>query len=301
MRCLENPGLFALHTVFIREHNRQCDELKVSLQTNDDYTLYNEARRWIIAYIQSFTLNTYFPATLGTTITTAYHNFNETLDPSISLFFSAVAYGWAPTTADSVQLRLDTSYNSIQEGNLVLLYSFYKPQLWEREGMDVLLRGLVLQRHRKVGLTRINDYRNALFGGITVDPVATLIQRSRDLGMPLYNDARAHLGLPRATKFSDISSNPNITKALEAVYGDIDKVEAFVGGLAEDHVPNGAVGILFAQSIISQFLRLRDADRFFWRNAGFGQGLNNLLQTRLADIVIRNSHIAYLPCEAFNF
>ena len=192
---------------------------------------------------------------------------------------------------NSVILREDAQFNVIDEGNIVLLYSFYKPQVWEREGLDNILRGLVFQRHRKIGLTRVNgteyfshfahcdlDYRNALFGGLSLDPGAEDIQRSRDHGMPLYNEARAHYGLPLgnifsrvgflfsvATKFSDISSNPKISAALEAVYGDVNRVEAFVGGLAEDHIPKGAVGVLFAQSIARQVVRLRDGGMNFLR------------------------------------
>lgn len=50
-------------------------------------------------------------------------------------------------------------------------------------------------------LTRV-DVRNTLFGMPSqggIDLAAFDIQRSRDLGVPLYNDAREYFGLGRST------------------------------------------------------------------------------------------------------
>jgi hypothetical protein len=45
-------------------------------------------------------------------------------------------------------------------------------------------------------------------------------------------------------------------------------MDAFVGGLAEDHVENGAVGELFATIICDQFHRLKNGDRHWYENKG---------------------------------
>lgn len=37
----------------------------------------------------------------------------------------------------------------------------------------------------------------------------------------------------RVTSFSDISSKPAVQQALEAVYGNVSRVDAIIGGLAE--------------------------------------------------------------------
>lgn len=49
---------------------------------------------------------------------------------------------------------------------------------------------------------------------------------------------------------------------IEEVYGDIDKVESFVGGLGEDHMPGSAVGEFFWTIIREQYLRSRDGGEY---------------------------------------
>lgn len=39
-RCNEHPGVMALHVLFLREHNRLCDELQGQHPDWDDETLY---------------------------------------------------------------------------------------------------------------------------------------------------------------------------------------------------------------------------------------------------------------------
>ncbi len=50
------------------------------------------------------------------------------------------------------------------------------------------------------------------------------------------------------------------------VYGDIDNVDLFVGGLAESPLPNSKVGATFACIIAKTFTALRDGDRFFYES-----------------------------------
>ena len=50
-------------------------------------------------------------------------------------------------------------------------------------------------------------------------------------------------------------------------YGDnVDNIDAWVGGLAEDHVPLGMVGELFATIIGNQFRRSMLGDPMFYLN-----------------------------------
>ena len=54
VRANEQPGLTALHTLFLREHNRYCDQLKRNGYRNDE-RIYQRARKWVGALIQSIT------------------------------------------------------------------------------------------------------------------------------------------------------------------------------------------------------------------------------------------------------
>jgi hypothetical protein len=53
---------------------------------------------------------------------------------------------------------------------------------------------------------------------------------------------------------------------LKAVYGTVDKVDAFAGMISEKHVPGTEFGELQLAIWTKQFRALRDGDRFFYRN-----------------------------------
>lgn len=64
-RVNQNTGVTVLQVLMLREHNRVCDEL---LQLNphwDDETIYQEARRVVVAEVQRITYHAYLPVILG--------------------------------------------------------------------------------------------------------------------------------------------------------------------------------------------------------------------------------------------
>ena len=64
-RCHEVSGIGALYAALLREHNRVATELAELNQHWDDETLFQEARRIIIAQIQHITYNEFLPTLLG--------------------------------------------------------------------------------------------------------------------------------------------------------------------------------------------------------------------------------------------
>ncbi len=78
------------------------------------------------------------------------------------------------------------------------------------------------------------------------------------------------------------------------------KVDAWIGGLAEDHIPGGMVGETFAAVLIDQFTRLRDGDRFWGQGLGFSEEeADHLWSTRLSDIIVRNSAVDDIQTDVF--
>ena len=84
--------------------------------------------------------------------------------------------------------------------------------------------------------------------------------RSRDHAIPLYNDAREAMGLSRAIEWSDITNNTEVLQRLVDTYDNINDVEAFFGGLAEDHYKGSDFGELFYKSFYDQ---VRKCERIF--------------------------------------
>jgi hypothetical protein len=82
---------------------------------------------------------------------------------------------------------------------------------------------------------------------------------------------RRLFGLAPATSFHNITPDATLAATLEQLYGgQINNVDAYVGGLAEPHFGNAHVGQLFYTSIFDQFQRLRDGDWYFFKNADNG-------------------------------
>jgi hypothetical protein len=127
------------------------------------------------------------------------------------------------------------------------------------------------------------------------------IQRGRDHGLADYNTVRAAYGLPKVTSFSQITADKTVQDSLAATYGSVDKLDLWVAGLAEKHLPGSSLGETFTRIIVDQFSRLRDGDRFWYQNALPAHAIREIQKTTLADIVRRNTQVTSLQGDVFFF
>ncbi|CAG8540148.1 15379_t:CDS:10 [Funneliformis mosseae] len=258
-------------TIFLREHNRLCDDLfKIHGNNWDDEKYFQEARRWVIAFIQRITYYEYLGTALGSNLP-PYKGYNPDLRPIIDTFFASVTFRYAHS-------EISDFYNMVNErGDLLSVLSLH----------DIKMNGLLTT----YGVPTI-ALSLALQIPIYVDIAALDLVRGRDHGIPSYNDARVAFGLSKKLTWAEISSDPEVQKKLEETYGTIDRVEAFMGGLAEDHVNGGNYGELFSKSFVESWSKIRDSDRFWYENkdAGFSKDELSIIQkTTLLQIFERNT------------
>ena len=155
----------------------------------------------------------------------------------------------------------------------------------------------------------INEVRNLLFNevvpgvGFGQDLIALDIERGRDNGIGSYNQVRVALGLPAVTSFAQITSNVQVQHELQEAYGNVNNIDAFEGGLAENLVPGSTVGPLFQKIMVDQFTNLRDGDRFFYLNEQFSPSEEAILRQgdTLAKVIKANTGITNLPSNVFTF
>lgn len=92
-RVNTHPQLAVIHTIWHREHNRIADKLAELNPNWSDETLFQEARRIVIAEIQHITYKEWLPILLGKRYTRAVglvvgnsysRNYNSEDDPAIS-------------------------------------------------------------------------------------------------------------------------------------------------------------------------------------------------------------------------
>ena len=254
------------------------------------------------ALLQSVTYNEFLPALLGADALDAYAGYDASVNAGISNIFSTAAYRLGHSLLSSELQRVDADGNVAEEGSLSLQAAFFRPGEVEEHGIDSLLQGAATQLAQELDTQVIDDVRNFLFGppGAGGFDLASLnIQRGRDHGLPDYNQARIDLGLEPVTSFADLTSDEQLAAALEEVYGDINEVDIWVGGLAEDHVPGSSVGETFRTILVDQFTRLRDGDRYWYENVLTGSELEEVSNTRLSDVIERNSGVANLQENVF--
>ena len=302
-RACENPALLAIHTLFLREHNRLAAAYVAANPTAGDDAIYLAARAQNVAQLQRVVYKEYLPA-LGVSLP-PYAGYKPAVDPRVDNFFATVAHKfWHGALTGLVERNDDASVES-PSGHLLLLRAFFSPSRALSAGVDPVLRGLA-EHWSNSGSPRMDDtllnyfydYANATARGAS-DLLARDIQRSRDHGIPDYNTARAALGLAPVTSVSQITSDPTLQSALTALYGGVAGIDALVGGLAEDKAAGAALGPLFMASVAEQFARTRDGDRFYYENASpsYPAGLTPAMvsaigNTTLYQIVLRNTAIS---------
>src|SRR5580704_12414053 len=319
----ENLELTALQTLFLDNHNRIAAELQKENPTWTDQQLFDEARKLNIAEYQSIIYNEWIPAVLGQNALPAYTGYNPNVNATIADEFSTVAFRFGHSLL-SGQIERQGNNGQAVAADVPLEQDFFDPNLLSGQGqpttvdpltgltstsIGAILKGDADGNSQASDVETINEVRDELFNevvpgvGYGQDLIALDIQRGRDQGIGSYNEVRQALGLAPVTSFSQITSNVTVQKELQEAYGNVNNIDAFEGGLAEDHVPGSDVGQLFKKILVNQFTRLRDGDRLFYLNETWSpQELAILNQgNTLAKVIEGNTNITNLQSDVFLF
>ena len=303
VRANENVELTSLQTLFVREHNHQAGLLAAAHPTWTDEQLYQGARAIVIAEIQSITYNEFLPALLGNGALTPYRGYKAWVNPGIANEFSTAAFRFGHSAVGNDVDFMDNDGNEVAD-EMSFAQVFFNPPVLQQTGIDPILKYLASNDMQEIDTHVVDPLRNFLFGAPGqggMDLASLNIQRGRDNGLASYNDTRIALGLKPAKTFADITSDTTVQAELKSVYGTVDKVDLWVGGLAEDHINGGSMGQTFSKIIADQFQRLRDGDRFFYLNQFRGAQLAAIQNTTLADIIRRNTTTTNLQDNVFFF
>lgn len=278
IRVNEQIGLTAMHTIWLREHNRLATDLKRINFHWDGETLYQEARKIVGAQMQLITYEHWLPIVLGPegmNMLGPYTGYDATVEPSISNEFATAAFRFGHTLINPILHRLNETFQIIPQGHLELHKAFFAPwRLVYEGGVDPLMRGMYsvpakLKRPTENLNTELTEKLFYTAHAVALDLASMNIQRGRDHGIPGYNEYRVKCNLPIARSFEDLRneiSDAGVRKKLKEIYGHPSNIDLFVGGILEDQVPGGKVGPLFRCILVDQFDRLRRGDRHFYEN-----------------------------------
>ncbi|KAM4040370.1 thyroid peroxidase [Anomaloglossus baeobatrachus] len=314
-RSNEVTTLTAMHTLWLREHNRVAKALKKINPQWSSETTYQETRKIIGALHQVITIRDYIPKILGLSAVKKkvgiYQGYNENINPSISNIFSTAAFRFGHATIPPVIHRLDPQYREHpQYPSLLLNEVFFRPWRIIREGgLDPLIRGLLgkpakLQTQQEIMNEELTEKLLVLSNNGSMDLASLNLQRGRDHGLPGYNNWREFCGLPRLNSTFDMKmaiSNKNTRRKMIELYGHPDNIDVWLGGLVEDLLPGGRTGPLFACLIGMQIRALRDGDRFWYENTNVFTEKQKLELERhsLSRVICDNTGLTHAPPDAF--
>ncbi|EGC30492.1 hypothetical protein DICPUDRAFT_83593 [Dictyostelium purpureum] len=297
-RANENPGLLAIHTLFLREHNRIARRFAKTYSDWDDETIFQRSRSCIIEQIQKITYEEYLPLLLG--YFANYTGYNPNINSQVSNEFFSTAFKFVHSEMASSVEYYDEDGSRLQP--LPLKFSFFNPHALN-QGIEPLIRGLILNEEENVDTSVVSDLRNNLFGKPGQggsDLVSIDLQMTHDHGIPLYNSLRMQLGLRVATNWSHITSDEPTQNRLKQAYKTVDDVDALTGGLAEDHMQGSCVGQLFYSIIYEQFYRTRAGDRFWYETPSIKILNRECGTTSFSNIIKRNTlNIGDIPLNVF--
>lgn len=281
-RINENAGLACMHTLFLREHNRVARELKKVNPTWSSDVVFNEARIIIIAMHQVITYKEYLPPLLGPDYMERYnlnvvsdgyfYGYDATVDASVSNAFTTAAFRFGHSMIID-ELSLPETDWRMEHDAIKMRDSLFNPEAYVNDthsSVNPILRGLMVDMSLKTETTFTESMRDFLFAEKDMygkDLLAINIQRGREHGLGSYNAYRAFFGMQRARDFDELKEIPvDMRERLSQVYGHVDDIDVYVGGLAEDHVEGGLVGPTFAHMMATQFRDIKFGDRFYFEN-----------------------------------
>ncbi|XP_047481343.1 chorion peroxidase-like isoform X2 [Penaeus chinensis] len=314
LRSNEQPALASMHTLWVREHNAVAAQLSlVNPHWNDD-TLYEEARRIVVALIQQITYRDFLPIVLGNTMMKKFDlypltsglrdTYNASEDASVLNVFGTAAYRFGHTLVDDMLQG---------EGSAVpLVGNFFNPEpLFRGESRpSALLEGLATMNAQPADAYLVPSLTNNLFKGhndpVGMDLMALNIQRGRDHGLPPYTEWREACGHPPVSSFADLVPlmSPSVVEGFEKLYPNVDEIDLFPAGLGEKPVPDGLLGPTFTCIIAHQFARLKRGDRFWYENRNqpkpFTEDqLDSLREITLSSVICQNTILEHLQPNSF--
>ena len=297
VRCNEQISLTIIHTLWLREHNRCARELARINPHWEDERLYQECRAIVGALIQKITYSDYLPKVFGVPafnlFVGPYPGYLPEVDASIPNSFATAAYRYGHSLIRPQFDRLDANYNPLSIGPLNLVDAFFNPDQFRLSlGTDPIVRGWSARNSQRMDEFLNSVLTSQLFqtpASPGMDLASLNIQRGRDHGLAPYptwqNFCARVFG-----QFSDFENDLTLVRFLQ-LYGSLETLDLWVGGLAENRLPESLLGATFSCIFGLTFQAVRNGDRFWYeRNIQFGrQQRNEIKKGTMARIICDNS------------
>ncbi|MBV9441041.1 MAG: heme peroxidase, partial [Candidatus Eremiobacteraeota bacterium] len=290
-------GQSLMYTLFALEHNAICDALQREYPHWGDDELFDHARlinaaliakihtvEWTTALLSSPTLkiamNANWWGVAGETVKKLFGRISSSeiisgipggrtdhfgVPYAITEEFVAV-YRMHPLLPDDLTFRSVADDRVLQQrgfGEIAGVHA--RERLNEMSMLDIFYSF----GRMNPGAIQLHNFPRALQeferpDGVVIDLAAHDILRSRELGVPRYNEFRRLLHLKPFATFEEMTPNTQWAAEMRRVYdGDVDKVDLTVGMFAEQPPPGFAFSDTAFRIFILMASRRLNSDRFF--------------------------------------
>jgi hypothetical protein len=289
-------GLAIFHTVFMREHNAICERLAGAHPDWDDDALFEHARLVNAALIAKIHTVEWTPALLGdSTMQTGMRaNWWGLLGERFSRRFGRVSkseevsgipgsqtwlhgtpyamteefvavYRMHPLIPDEFSIRSANNNHEIANYTFSEISGKQTHLVLEKVTMTDLLYSFATSNP---GAIVLNNFPKGLqhfvkSDGTILDLAATDLLRSRERGVPRYNEFRRKFHLAPAERFEDFSDEPGVVEKLRSLYDDPEDVDLMIGLYAEAPPKGFAFSDTAFRVFILMASRRLKSDRFY--------------------------------------
>ncbi|WIM99604.1 peroxidase family protein [Actinoplanes oblitus] len=319
-------GVALMHQVFVAEHNAICDMLQARYPHWGDEELFQRARLITAALIAKIHTVEWTPAVIShpTTVAALRANWFGVAGERVHKLFGRVSpsevisgipgaatdhfgvpyslteeftsvYRMHPLVRDDWHLRAVADDSTLRK---VTLRDLAGPaataMMAELDTTDLLYSFGTLPP----GLVTLHNFPKFLQeferpDGNLQDLAATDLLRSRELGVPRYNEFRRLLRLKPAATFEELTGNPVWAEEIRAAYGgDIEQVDLTVGVFAEPLPPGFAFSDTAFRIFILMASRRLNSDRFFTEyytpEVYTPEGLQWITDNTMASVLLRH-------------
>ncbi|KAG5839962.1 hypothetical protein ANANG_G00210950 [Anguilla anguilla] len=290
-RANEHLGMIALHTLFLREHNRLAGRLHLVNPHWGPETLYQEARKIVGAVHQVLTWDRYLPRVLGESgfrsLLPPYRGYGAEADPSIANAFSTAAFRFAHVTVQPRVARLGPGYApSPDHPPLPPPPLSSPPGGWCSRVGEGGWRAVAV------------DDRWCPFSRPAEPPLLTH-ECSGTAKRPGYSAWRQLCNLSVPVTGPDLAQtlgNRSLAQKLLGLYGTPRNIDLWVGAISEPPLPGAggaAAGLPDGQTVPGPERRRQ-------REGVFSEAQRAELQrVSLSRIICDNTHIAHVPPDPF--
>jgi len=290
-------GLGMLGTLFILEHNAICDRLKMEYPTWSDDDIFDHARLINAALIAKIHTVEWTTAILGHPALQigmranwwgiaeeriynllgrisesevisgipGSHTHHYHVPYTLTEEFVAV-YRMHPLIPDDYVFRSVADDRVLKEHTFTEIAGLNAQGVLEQVGMQDLLYSFGIAHP---GAVVLHNFPRALQmyqrpDGVKIDLAAIDIMRSREMGVPRYNEFRRLLHLRPARTFEELTDNAVWQEELRRVYeGDVEKVDLTVGLFAEKPPKGFGFSDTAFRIFVLMASRRLNSDRFF--------------------------------------